>query len=117
MAGATGRAGITAEALAEWFRCHFQPERARGLVAGVEVVIDGGPGDGRVGLQVEDGQLRTSLSGDVAPHARFIASAEDWASVLCGYANAEMLVMEGRIRIEGDEGLAMKMRALFRRTG
>ena len=30
--------------------------------------------------------------------------------------NAELLAVEGRIRIEGDPGLAMKMRSCFRRS-
>jgi putative sterol carrier protein len=112
-----GRAGISPEKMAEWFRRHFQAEAARDLSAVIEVVLESAAATARVGLQVEGGRLKASLGGDAAPDARFIASAEDWADVLSGRANAEMLVMEGRIRIEGDESLAMKVRALFRRTG
>ncbi len=108
---------ITPEAMAEWLRAHFRPESARGLATVVEVVLEREAGDARLGLQVEDGRLKISLGGDAAPRARFLASAPDWADVLAGRANAEMLVMEGRIRVEGDGGLAMKVRGLFRRTG
>lgn len=105
-----------AEAMAGWLREHFRPEAAVGLAAVIEIELSG-PGGGRLCLQLEDGRLKTSLGGDAAPDARLVASVHDWRDVLAGRANAEMLAVEDRIRIEGDAGLAMKLRALFRRAG
>lgn len=102
------------EALAAWFRAHFRPGAARGLAAVIELEATG-PGGGRVCLQIEGGELKTSLGGDVSPDVRLVGPLADWGDALSGRANVEMLVMEERIRIEGDLGLAMKLRALFGR--
>jgi len=99
---------------ADWLRRHFRPEAARGLRAVIALELTG-PGGGSLCLQVDDGALKLSPGGDVAPAARVIVSAADWRDVLEGRANAEMLVVGGRIRLEGDLGLALKLRSLFRR--
>lgn len=109
------RAPASPEAAAEWFRKHFQPGAARGLAAVIEVELTGAD-PGTVCLQIEDGRIKASLGRDVAPRVRFTLAADDWRDLVQGHANAEMLAMEGRIRIEGDMGLAMKMRSLFRRS-
>jgi putative sterol carrier protein len=109
-------AGSGAEAMVAWLHEHFQPAAARGLAAVIEIQLTG-PAGGRLCIQVEDGRLKTSLGGDAAPDARLVASAQDWSDVLDGRANAEMLVVEDRIRVEGNQGLAMKLRSLFRRAG
>jgi sterol carrier protein 2 len=102
------------DAVAEWLRRHFQTDAARGVSAVIELDLTG-PAGGTVCLQIENGRIKTSLGGDAAPNVRFVVDARDWSDVMAGRANAELLAMEGRIRIEGDLGLAMKMRALFRR--
>lgn len=102
------------DAVAEWLRRHFRTDAARGVSAVIELDLTG-PAGGTVCLQIENGRIKTSLGGDAAPNVRFVVDARDWSDVMAGRANAELLAMEGRIRIEGDLGLAMKMRAFFRR--
>jgi len=99
---------------AGWLRRHFRPEAARGLAAVIVLELSG-PGGGRLCLQIEDGALKVSPGGDVAPAARLTLAAADWRDVLEGRANAEMLAVGGRIQAEGDLGLALKLRSLFRR--
>jgi putative sterol carrier protein len=102
------------EATAEWFRSHFRSDAARGLAAVIELDLQGA-GGGSVCLQIEDGRLKTSLGRDAAPDLRVSLSTQDWREVAAGRANAELLAMEGRILMQGDLGLAMKLRSLFRR--
>jgi putative sterol carrier protein len=109
-------AGDGAEAMVGWLHERFRPEAAAGMAAVIEIELTG-PAGGRLSIQVEDGRLKTSLGGDAAPDVRLVASTQDWSDVLDGRANAEMLVVEDRIRIEGNQGLAMKLRSLFRRAG
>jgi len=111
----SARAPGSPEGAAEWFRKHFQPGAARGLAAVIELELTG-PDPGTLCLQIEDGRLKTSLGRDVAPGVRFTVTADDWRDLVEGRANAELLAMEGRLRIEGDLGLALKMRSLFRRS-
>jgi putative sterol carrier protein len=102
-------------AVAEWLRRHFRPEAARGVIAVIEIELTG-PDGGSVCVQIEDGRIKTSVGGDAAPGLRLVVDARDWSDVMAGRANAEFLAVEGRIRIEGDPGLAMKMRSCFRRS-
>jgi putative sterol carrier protein len=110
----TGPEPAGPQAVADWLRRHFRPDAARGLAAVIELQLTG-PGGGAVCLQVEDGQLKTSLGRDAAPTLRVVVSAADWDEIAAGSANAELLAVEGRLRLEGDLGLALKLRALFRR--
>ena len=103
------------QAVADWLQRHFRPEAARGLAAVIELQLTG-PGGGAVCLQVEDGRLKTSLGRDAAPALRLVVSADDWSAIMAGRANAELLAVEGKLQIQGDFGLAMKLRSLFRRS-
>jgi putative sterol carrier protein len=104
-----------AEWTADWLREHFRADAARGVAAVFELVLSG-PDAGTVCVQVEEGRIKTSLGRDAAPDVRYTLSSDDWRDFLAGRANAEMLAMTGRVRIEGDHALALKLRALFRRT-
>ena len=104
-----------AERTAEWLRGHFRADAARGVAAVFELVLDG-PDGGSVCVQVEEGRIKTSVGRDAAPDVRYTLSTDDWREFLAGRASAEMLAMTGRVRIEGDHALALRLRALFRRT-
>ncbi len=104
------------EATAEWFRKRFQPEAALGVRAVFALEITG-PGGGTLWTRVDDGRLELSLDaapGGAAPDVRLRLSADDWYDVAAGRENAELLAMVGRIEIDGDVSLAMKLRSLFR---
>ena len=46
---------------------------------------------------------------------RFRLSAADWFGILAGRENAELLFMAGRIQVDGDRALAVKMGSYFAR--
>ncbi|MCI5056989.1 MAG: SCP2 sterol-binding domain-containing protein [Flavobacteriales bacterium] len=43
----------------------------------------------------------------------FVMSSEDLSAMLAGELNPMMAVMEGKVKIEGDMGVAMKLQGLF----
>jgi len=112
--GAVPTASI--EAAAEWLRKHFAPEAARGLRVTYQLDL-AGVGGGLLRLEIDDGVLLIARGRAEAPQVVLRAPAALFSAVLGGRENAELLYMAGRIRIDGDLGLAAKLHALFgRRT-
>lgn len=106
--------GLRVEAAAEWLRKHFDAEASRGFSAVVRLELTGEEG-GVLALRFDDGTLRVSRGEPGAPDLRIRLDGADFLAVLAGRANGELLHMQGRVRIEGVPGLAMKLQALFRR--
>jgi hypothetical protein len=102
------------EAAAEWLRKHFAPEAARGVRAVYQLELSG-PGGGPLRVEIDDGVLHVGLRRCDGADVRICVSAADWCGVLAGGENAELLYMAGRIELEGDLALAVKMRTYFRR--
>lgn len=101
------------DAAMDWLRKSFQPDCA----SGVNVVYHfdlAGPDGGSLAVGVLDGRLEISRGRPEAPDVRMALSACDYFGVLAGRENADLLYMAGRLEIEGDLSLAMKLRTLFR---
>lgn len=102
---------------AEWLRKRFEPDAARGVSLGVGLEL-AGPGGGRIGLRIADGALdvRPEAPGaGAAPDVTLRLAAADFYGVLAGRENSELLFVAGRIAIEGDPALALRLRTFFRR--
>jgi len=95
-------------------RKHFAPEAARGVRATYQLDL-AGAGGGLLRLEIEDGVLLIARGRAEAPQVILRAPAELWAALLAGRENAELLYMAGRIQIEGDLGLAVRLRSFFER--
>ncbi len=96
---------------ADWLRKHFDPQAAAGVRARYRFELSG-EGGGTLWLGIEDGQC--ALRREEAPaDVVFRLALSDYLGVLAGRENAELLHMAGRLEIEGDLGLAMKVRRLF----
>jgi putative sterol carrier protein len=102
------------EAAAEWLRKHFEPESARGVRLIYQFELSG-PGGGPLRVALDDGTLDVGRGRAEAPNVVVRASASDYEAVLAGTENAELLYMAGRITIEGDPSLALRMRTFFSR--
>jgi putative sterol carrier protein len=102
------------EAAAEWLRKHFASEAARGIRATYQLDLVGA-GGGLLRLEIDDGTLLITPGRAEAPEVLLRAPVALWSAVLSGRENAELLYMAGRIQIDGDLGLAAKLRTLFGR--
>lgn len=97
----------------EWLRKHFDPEAAGDLRVAFQYVLSG-PAGGTFHARVDEGRLDVARGAYPHPDVVFRLPAAIFFDVLAGRANADMLFMAGRIAIEGDLSLALKMRKLFR---
>jgi len=102
------------EAAAEWLRKHFAAERARGVSVVYELELTG-PAGGLLQLRIEDGRLELGRGRAPRSDVRFRLAATDWFGILAGRENAELLFMAGRIQVEGDRALAVKLGSYFAR--
>ena len=107
-------ASAAVEAAAEWLRKHFDAEAARGF-SGVFVLDLTGPAGGILTLRIEDGVLAISSGTTPQRVAAIRLAASDFLDVLAGRANGELLHMAGRVRIDGEPALVMKLQTVFRR--
>jgi putative sterol carrier protein len=98
---------------AGWLRKRFDAEPASGLHVAYAFEL-GGRGGGTLGVRVDDGRLEVVAGAVARPDVVLRLSAADFLAVLAGRENADMLFMSGRLEIEGDHALALKLRQLFR---
>ncbi len=106
-------APATLEEAAAWLRKRFDPEASSGLQLECAFELTG-PGGGRLGVRVADGRLDVAPGAAPAPGVRLRLSARDFFGVLAGRENADLLFMSGRLEIEGDHALALRLRQIFR---
>ncbi len=100
----------------EWLRKHFDAEAARDLRVVYRFELTG-PGGGDLHARIEDGRLEAAVGPGGAADVCFRLAALDFLAILAGRANADWLFLEGRIEVEGDLSVALRMRKLFRRRG
>ena len=103
----------TVDEAVEWLRKHFRAEEARGLDAVYEIELTGA-GGGRLGLSIRGERARIESGPAAAADVRLRLPARDYFGILEGTENADLLYMAGRLEIDGDLSLAVKLRTLFR---
>ena len=99
----------SARELFEGLEGRIDPARARGTTASYRFDV-AGAGSWRV--QVNDGAVEVSES-DAPADCVIRASEEDLLRVVRGELSAMTAYMTGRVRVEGDIGLAARLRDLF----
>jgi putative sterol carrier protein len=102
----------TVEGAADWLRSHFRADAARDLSAVVQIELSGAAG-GSLWLRIAGGRLRVDSEPAERADLALRLSARDYFALLAGAENAELLFMDGRMEIDGELALAMKLRSLF----
>ncbi len=91
---------------------HFVPEKAQGLNAVIQFDLSGDNG-GQYWLAIAEGKCVAGVGQAENPRVTMKAAADDWVAILTGNLNATQAVLTGRVKIEGDIGLAIKMQSMF----
>ncbi len=91
---------------------HFEPSKAQGINSTIQFDLSGDAG-GAYWLRINDDAMETGEG--IAENARMTlkASADDFAAMLDGSLNPMQAFMMGKIKIQGDTGLAMKLMPLM----
>lgn len=90
----------------------FIPSKAEGLNATIQFNLSGDNG-GLYWLKIGNGVCEAGEGQAESPKMTLKAAADDWYAVSSGKLNAMQAFMSGKLKIEGDMGLAMKMQTMF----
>lgn len=90
----------------------FIPSKAEGLNTTIQFNLSGDNG-GLFWLKITNGSCEAGEGQAESPKMTLKAAADDWHAVSTGKLNAMQAFMSGKLKIEGDMGLAMKMQTIF----
>ena len=88
------------------------PSKAEGVNATIQFNLSGDNG-GLYWLRIADGKCEAGQGQVDSPKMTLKAAADDWYAVSSGKMNAMQAFMSGKIKIEGDMGMAMKLQTMF----
>jgi putative sterol carrier protein len=95
-----------------WLEERFLPESAAGVTAIYQMSLSG-PSEGVISAHIRDGKLSVTAQQSDEADVVFHLAARDFFEILAGEANPDLLLLEERLRIEGDLSLASKLRRYF----
>jgi putative sterol carrier protein len=90
----------------------FQPQKAVGLHIRYQFHL-GGPQGGDWWIEVHDGKCKIERGKIENPNVTFMASDKDWVALANGKLNGAWATLTGRLKIQGDPGLARKLDEMF----
>ena len=91
----------------------FVPAAAQGVNAVIQFELTG-EGGGAWQARIANGQVAVSPGRAASPTLTLTASAADYVAIVNGDLKVMSAYMGGRIQIQGDMGLALKMQQMFR---
>ncbi len=85
-----------------------RPEKSTGITADIQFDLSG-DGGGAYWLKIADGSIETGEGAVENPRMTVRATADDFASMISGNIAPMQAFMLGKIKIQGDTNLAMKL--------
>jgi putative sterol carrier protein len=92
---------------------YFVPERAKGVDAVVNFHLTGDQG-GDWAVTIREQQCTVSRGGDPHPRLVFSADAQDCLDILSGKMDGTRAFMQGKLRLQGDMSLAIRLASFFK---
>ena len=94
---------------------YLVPEKAGSTKATIQFDLSGDAG-GKWWVKIHDGKAESG-KGDAPEPANLtlLADSGDWVKIMTGQLDGTAAFMQGKLKIKGDMGLAIKMQSLFKR--
>ena len=94
---------------------YLVPEKA-GTTKATIVFELSGEHPGKWWVKIHDGTAESG-KGDPTetPNTTFLADSADWVKIMTGQLDGTAAFMQGKLKIKGDMGLAIKFQTLFKR--
>ena len=102
----------SAEQFFQALQDRIDPSKVQGLTATFQFHLSG-DGGGDWYIRLTDGHPEVAEGTADEPSVTLRASAEDWNKIVSGELSGEQAFLSGRLQIEGDMTLAMKLQSLI----
>ncbi|MFQ5614681.1 MAG: SCP2 sterol-binding domain-containing protein [Anaerolineae bacterium] len=102
----------TAKEIIEQLPAAFKSEKAGDIDVTIQVELTG-DGGGAWALKIANGACEVVDGGADSPDMSLTMEASDFVAMRNGELNPMAAFMQGKIKIQGDMGLAMKFQELF----
>ena len=99
--------------LIDSYRSRFIPENAAGVDTVVQVNLSGEP-DAHFFMTIKDQACTIKDGSHQAPELVVTSTVEDWLKLNNHEVNPMMLMMQGKVKIDGPLHMAAKFQAMFR---
>jgi putative sterol carrier protein len=87
-------------------------DAAKGLNAVYQFDL-AGDGGGKWAVSINNEQCSIQEGAHPSPNITISMAAKDYLDMIAGKLNGQMAFMTGKLRIQGDMGLALKLQSLF----
>lgn len=91
----------------------FQAEKAVGVDAVIQFNLSSDEFDTYYWITITNGTVGLFEGQTDSAKTTFTAKATDYADVVHGKLNAMQAFMQGKLKVKGDMGLAMKLQSIF----
>ena len=105
---------VSPDAVIEQMPQHLDSAKAGTTNATVQFDLSGDKG-GKWWLKIHDGVAESGKGEVENPNLTLLASAEDYVKIALGQMDGTAAFMQGKLKIKGDMGLAIKFQTLFKR--
>jgi putative sterol carrier protein len=86
----------------------FEPEKAAGLSAVIQLHLTGAEGGVWV-MRIEDGKCTVEQGNAPSPKLTLTADAQDFKNLVLGKLDGMAAFMQGKLKLAGDLNLALKL--------
>jgi putative sterol carrier protein len=91
----------------------FNADAAKGMDAVIQFNLTGDD-SGQYHAIIKEGKLEVKEGTHPSPKMTMTMAGKDYVDLTLGKLNGQMAFMQGKLKIAGDMGLAMKMQTLFK---
>ena len=106
-------AGPSLDEIFQGMQSSFQPDRASGVDATIQWLINDGGEEQPYAVTIKDGALSWEQGQAESPTVTLSTDRESFTALMTGKAQGPALYMAGKLRIQGDLMLAQRMGSFF----